>query len=96
MDPITYTVTVSAGSTAVLSCTDLPQMDPVGVLLGKIDAETNKNKPQGSASLEGAQFTVKFYDGLYDTDPAASGETAKRHGYLQQMKMDGVSTTQNI
>ena len=53
-------------------------MDPVGVLLGKIDAETNKNKPQGSASLEGAQFTVKFYDGLYDTDPAASGETAKR------------------
>ena len=78
LDPITYTVTVSAGSTAVLSCTDLPQMDPVGVLLGKIDAETNKNKPQGSASLEGAQFTVKFYDGLYDTDPAASGETAKR------------------
>lgn len=78
LDPITYTVTVSAGSTAVLSCTDLPQMYPVGVLLGKIDAETNKNKPQGSASLEGAQFTVKFYDGLYDTDPAASGETAKR------------------
>lgn len=37
---------------------DYPQSDPVGILLGKVDSETNKNKPQGSASLAGAEFTL--------------------------------------
>ena len=41
-----------------------------GILLGKVDKETNKNKPQGSASIRGAEFTVKYYKGLYDSDPA--------------------------
>ena len=57
---------------------DYPQSDPVGILLGKVDKETNKNKPQGSASLEGAEFTVKYYKGLYDEDPAKSGKTPAR------------------
>ena len=43
------------------------------ILLGKIDAETNMDKPQGSASLENAEFTVKYYKGFYDTDPAQQG-----------------------
>lgn len=54
---------------------DYPQADPVVILLGKIDKETNKNKPQGSASLEGAEFTIKYYKGLYDEDPAKLGQT---------------------
>ena len=54
-------------------------MDPVGVLLGKVDKETNMNKPEGSLPLEGALFTVKFYAGvLSDSDPAADGKTATR------------------
>lgn len=57
---------------------DYPQSDPVGILLGKVDKETNKNKPQGSASLEGAEFTVKYYKGLYDSDPAKSGQVPAR------------------
>ena len=57
---------------------DYPQSDPIRVLLGKIDKETNADKPQGSASLAGAEFTVKYYKGLYDTDPAKSGKTADR------------------
>lgn len=62
---------------------DYPQSDPVAVVLGKVDKETNKNKPQGSASLEGAEFTVKYYKGLYDEDPAKSGKTAARSWVLK-------------
>ena len=62
---------------------DYPQSDPVSVVLGKIDKETNKNKPQGSASLEGAEFTVKYYKGLYDEDPATKGQTPARTWVLK-------------
>ena len=33
------------GLLMVVKVKDLPQLDPVGVLLGKIDKETNQNKP---------------------------------------------------
>ena len=62
---------------------DYPQSDPIGILLGKIDKETNKNKPQGSASLVNAEFTVKYYKGLYDSDPAKSGQTPARTWVLK-------------
>lgn len=65
---------------------DYPQSDPVGILLGKVDKETNKNKPQGSASLEGAEFTVKYYKGLYDEDPAKSGQVPARSWVLKTDK----------
>lgn len=69
---------------------DDPQTDPVGILLGKVDKETNKNKPQGSASLAGAEFTVKYYKGLYDSDPAKSGQIPVRSWVLKTDK-DGIA-----
>lgn len=68
---------------------DYPQADPVGILLGKVDKETNKNKPQGSASLAGAEFTVKYYKGLYDSDPAKSGQIPARSWVLKTDKAGG-------
>ena len=65
---------------------DYPQADPVGILLGKVDKETNKNKPQGSASLAGTEFTVKYYKGLYDSDPAKSGQIPARSWVLKTDK----------
>lgn len=62
---------------------DYPQSDPVSVVLGKVDKETNKNKPQGSASLAGAEFTVKYYKGLYESDPAKSGQVPSRSWVLK-------------
>ena len=62
---------------------DYPQSDPVSVVLGKVDKETNQNKPQGSASLAGAEFTVKYYKGLYDSDPAKSGQIPSRSWVLK-------------
>lgn len=62
---------------------DYPQSDPIRILLGKVDKETNENKPQGSASLAGAEFTVKYYKGLYDSDPANSGQIPTRSWVLK-------------
>lgn len=80
-------VTITAGKETQFGTNnelmDYPQSDPVAVVLGKVDKETNKNKPQGSASLDGAEFTVKYYKGLYDEDPAKSGKIAARSWVLK-------------
>ena len=80
-------ITVTSGKTTQYGINgelkDYPQSDPVNILLGKVDKETNKNKPQGSASLAGAEFTVKYYKGLYDSDPAKSGQTPARSWVLK-------------
>ena len=80
-------ITVTSGKTTQYGTNnelkDYPQSDPVRILLGKVDKETNKNKPQGSASLEGAEFTIKYYKGLYDSDPAKSGQVPARSWVLK-------------
>ena len=79
LDKKVYPITIKAGETYTLKVSDNPTMDPVGVLLGKVDKETNQNKPEGSLSLEGALFTAKFYAGVQsDSDPAVEGKTADR------------------
>lgn len=83
LDTASETVTVTAGQTVTYSCQDRPQSNPVTVLLGKIDAETEQNRPQGTASLADAEFTVKYYKGLYDTDPAQQGINPERTWVLK-------------
>ena len=39
-----------------------------------MDSETGQGTPKGS-SLENAQFRVKYYPVIMDTDPAKSGHT---------------------
>ncbi len=76
-DEDTHTVTIEADKTTTISLTDIPQSDPIGIIVGKVDAYTNKNKPQGSASLENAQFTVKYYGKTYTESQIKSGEADK-------------------
>lgn len=83
LDPTVYSIEVKAGETAFKQFEDVPQSDPVGILLGKIDRQTNQNKPQGSATLQNAEFTVKFYKGFYTTDPAKQGVRAERTWVLK-------------
>lgn len=70
LDTTVYSVTVTAGQTATVNVSDVPQSDPVSILLGKVDAETTANMPQGSASLEGAEFTINYYSGFYSSVPS--------------------------
>ncbi|MEQ3363696.1 VaFE repeat-containing surface-anchored protein [Raoultibacter massiliensis] len=58
---------------------DYPKSDPVGMLVMKVDATTGESSPQGSASLAGAEFTVRFYEGHYASaeEAEASGDPAR-------------------
>ena len=64
---------ISAGQTTTVRVTDRPQNDPVGILLRKLDSDTSTPLPQGDAYLEGAEFTVKYYKGLYSNEGELSG-----------------------
>lgn len=73
LDDEIYTTDVSSDQTSVLRVKDMPQNVSVKILLSKTDSETGENLPQGSASLEDAEFSVKYYDGFYDSDPHEQG-----------------------
>lgn len=73
LDIKSYNVTVEADATVTVNSREVPQNNPMDLILQKLDKETKEAKPQGGASLKDAQFTVKFYTEQSDTDPAASG-----------------------
>ena len=81
LDSERHTVTIGAGQTVTYQMKDEPGCDPVTALLVKQDAETGK--AQGNAKLEGAEYTVKYYDTDMATDPAEAGLTAKYMWVLQ-------------
>ena len=78
VDVTAHNVTVEPEKTAALAVTEVPQNQPMDLLLQKLDQELKKAEPQGKASLAEAQFTVKFYTGQSDTDPAIGGAKPAR------------------
>ena len=74
VDQTSYGVTVTRGQTTTTNVTEKPKNDPIGLEIVKNDAE-NKGMPQGDATLEGAEFTVKYYDGYYTKDNLPSKAT---------------------
>ena len=83
LDTVAHQITINGGQNTTVELQDIPQTDPVSIVVGKVDKETNANKPQGSASLEGAEYTIKYYTGMYDIDPAEQGQTAVRTWVLR-------------
>ena len=57
LDTNVYTVTVSSAETATLRVKDEPKFDPLSIKLAKKSADT----PDKELSLEGAEYTVKYY-----------------------------------
>ena len=66
LDKNVYPLTVEAGKTATLKVSDTPKVTETLLELFKIDLETGQDNPQGNASLAGAEFTWKYYDGYYN------------------------------
>ena len=83
IDYTTYEVVVTASQTATVSVTDIPQSDPVNIILRKQDSETGSSNSQGGASLANAEFTVKYFSGLYDTNPEEQGIQSTRQWVLK-------------
>lgn len=46
---------------------EAPHFDPTRLKIQKVDSETGQAVPQGNASLEGAEFTMKYYSGTSAT-----------------------------
>ena len=60
-------VTVRGGQQTTAQVSDQPSGDPMVMVVGKYDgekeySELQGNMPQGSASLEGAEFTIEYFD----------------------------------
>lgn len=65
LDERIYPVTVTSGQTAEVNVKDVPVYSDIELLLDKIDQESKEGKALGGGSLEGAEFTVRFYAGRY-------------------------------
>ena len=70
LNPEHTSVTINAGQTTALNgigcLVEQPVNDPLAIQITKADMDSGESSPQGNASLEGAEFTVKYYNALYD------------------------------
>ena len=85
LDTQGHATTVSAGDTQTLNVEDVPQNDPVRMVVQKIDADTQTPIGEGAATLEGAEFTLKFYP-----RESATGEPART--WILKTDKDGVTS----
>ena len=56
---------------------EVPQSDPLFLSLAKVDAGSGEGTAQGAATLEGAEFTVRYYAGTYDAVDALPSEPTR-------------------
>ena len=96
LDKREYSVSINSKQTTHVDVKDYPQSDPVAILLGKVDRETTQNMPQGSATLEGAEFTIKYYDVQADTDPAETGKKPIRTWVLKTREDGKTAMTDSL
>lgn len=75
LDSRRYPVTITADAVYTFECLDQPGRDPLELLLIKRDSETGG--PQAGTTLEGAEYTVRYYDGEYAGDPKEPGREPK-------------------
>lgn len=92
LDPETYKTSVASAETARVNgdtVPEIPQSDPVGMLVGKIDADTNESVPQGDATLAGAQFTVRYFKGDFADVASAEASGAPERTWVFETDEDG-------
>ena len=92
LDPTVYPVEVRSDETTRVNgktVSDIPQSDPVGMLVGKVDADTNESEPEGDATLEGALFTARYYAGDYADAASAEASGAPARTWVFETDADG-------
>ena len=87
LDSSVQSFTVTDGQNTALSVSDTPTHDPVRISINKVDSETG-DKVQGGASLENAEFTVKYYAGYYNAGNLPANAT--RTWVIKTVKIGGV------
>lgn len=93
LDEEGHQVRITSGQTTTSNLVDKPQNDPVGALLGKYDGEKTYtgegNLPLGSAKLYGAQYSIEYYDGYYNTEAEAQASGNPTRKWILQTDEDG-------
>lgn len=92
LDPTVYPTGVVSDETTRVNgreVSDVPQSDPVGMLLGKVDSDTGVPAAQGGAMLGGALFTVRYYAGDYADAAAAEASGAPERTWVFETDSDG-------
>ena len=74
IDDEVRSITLDSEDSYTETITDMPGNDPITLLLKK---QTADGHGSGDTRLEGAEYTVKYYDILSDIDPAIAGNEAK-------------------
>ena len=87
LDSSVQSFTVTDGQNTALSVSDTPTNDPVRISINKVDSETG-DKVQGGASLENAEFTVKYYADYYNAGNLPANAT--RTWVIKTVKIGGV------
>lgn len=83
-----HNVSVKADQRTDISVKEVPQSNPMDVLLEKLDSETGKAEPQGAASLEGAEFKVEFY-GMFSGPRSAKARAGADRTWIFKTDAEG-------
>lgn len=95
LDEEGHPVRITSGQTTTSNLVDAPQNDPAAILLGKYDGETtynpdeNGNLPIGGAKLYGAQYSIEYYDGYYNTEAEAQASGNPTRKWVMQTNQRG-------
>lgn len=80
-----HTLTIRSGEKTTLTVADTPLTAAPEDIVQKVDAKTKENVAQGTGTLEGARFAVKYYQEKYQegVDPKDEGKTPVRQWVFQ-------------
>lgn len=88
LDSTAHPVTVRATAEAKAGVTEVPQSNPLGVVVAKVDSQTG-GTAQGDATLAGAEFRVDYYAGSYSASNPPSKPT---RSWVLRTGADGTAT----
>ncbi|CAM2078786.1 MAG: SpaA isopeptide-forming pilin-related protein [uncultured Clostridium sp.] len=96
IDTTIHRIEVTANNTIVGRYTDEPLLDPLIMIVKKVDSITGTEVSTGQGTLEGAEFTVKYYKGEWNENenPAEQGVNPDRI-WIFRTDSDGYASFNN-
>lgn len=98
IDETAYAVTVEPDKTSTVSMghvQDTPQSNAVDIAVAKLDATTGDTRPQGDATLAGAEFTLEYYKGIYSSTEEARASGAPDRTWVLATDDEGKARLSN-
>ena len=84
-----HKLSAKAGTDHTVTCTEPALFDALALSVEKQDLESGLSSPYPGASLDGAEYTVRYYDGYYDRETLPA---SPRRTWILRTKTDGASS----